>query len=211
MDEHGYYMNDEIENLDLGKKIAIAREKNGLNQTQLAERLGISPQSISHWEKNISVPRSRRLKELAEILRVPQDYLIPNSNGEDTGSQTGGLTPLIEWDIKNTQVIDWLACPIEHSAKTFALKIKGEAMIGPAKPFFYEEDIIFVDPEKPAQSKSFVVVQLPNQDELVFRQLIIDGTKQVLRPLTPNWYEPFILLDDSAIIRGVVIFKGEYI
>ena len=37
--------------MELGKKIRQLRYKAGLTQEQLADKLGIGPQSISKWEK----------------------------------------------------------------------------------------------------------------------------------------------------------------
>lgn len=40
--------------MELGKKIKQLRFRSGRTQEQLAERLGISPQSVSKWENGDS-------------------------------------------------------------------------------------------------------------------------------------------------------------
>ena len=40
--------------MDIGNKIKQLRAKSGITQEQLANKLGISPQSVSKWETGIS-------------------------------------------------------------------------------------------------------------------------------------------------------------
>jgi transcriptional regulator with XRE-family HTH domain len=54
--------------MELGKKIKQLRFKAGLTQEQLAERLGIGPQSVSKWENAVSMPDITALPLLAEIF-----------------------------------------------------------------------------------------------------------------------------------------------
>ena len=42
--------------MEMGKKIRQLRFKAGLTQEQLAEKLGISPQSVSKWENAVAMP-----------------------------------------------------------------------------------------------------------------------------------------------------------
>lgn len=40
--------------MDLGNSLARARKKSGLSQEEVAERLGVSRQTISKWETGLS-------------------------------------------------------------------------------------------------------------------------------------------------------------
>ena len=42
--------------MDLGKKVASLRKKNNLTQESLAEKIGVTRQTISKWESNQSSP-----------------------------------------------------------------------------------------------------------------------------------------------------------
>ena len=57
--------------MELGKKIRQLRFKAGLTQDQLAEKLGISPQSVSKWENAAAMPDITTLPLLAEIPMDP--------------------------------------------------------------------------------------------------------------------------------------------
>lgn len=61
---------------NLPKRLTDVRELAHLSQTALAERLGVSPSLISHWEGGTRVPSETQLVELAGALGVTLDYLL---------------------------------------------------------------------------------------------------------------------------------------
>ena len=62
--------------MELGKKIRQLRFKAGLTQEQLADKLGIGPQSVSKWENAVSMPDISSLPLLAEIFGISIDELF---------------------------------------------------------------------------------------------------------------------------------------
>ncbi len=62
--------------MELGKKIKQLRFKAGLTQEQLAEKLGIAPQSVSKWENAVAMPDIASLPLLAEVFGVSIDDLF---------------------------------------------------------------------------------------------------------------------------------------
>lgn len=62
--------------MELGKKIKQLRLKAKLTQEQLAEQLGIGPQSVSKWENSVAMPDISTLPMLAEIFGVTIDDLF---------------------------------------------------------------------------------------------------------------------------------------
>lgn len=62
--------------MELGQKIKQLRFKAGLTQEQLADRLGIGPQSVSKWENAVAMPDITALPLLAEIFGVTIDDLF---------------------------------------------------------------------------------------------------------------------------------------
>ena len=62
--------------IDIANNIAEFRKKCGFTQKELAERAGVSSQTVSKWEKGLSVPDSELLIKLAEILEVPVSQLL---------------------------------------------------------------------------------------------------------------------------------------
>ena len=62
--------------MELGKKIRLLRFRAGLTQEQLAQKLGIGPQSVSKWENEVAMPDISALPLLAEIFGVTIDDLF---------------------------------------------------------------------------------------------------------------------------------------
>ena len=62
--------------MELGKKIRQLRFKAGLTQEQLAEKLGIAPQSVSKWENAVAMPDITALPLIAEVFGVSIDDLF---------------------------------------------------------------------------------------------------------------------------------------
>ena len=67
-------MDDILENI--GKRIAESRRSAGFTQEELANRLGVTPQALSKWEKGASSPDLVMLSSVCQILDVSADYLI---------------------------------------------------------------------------------------------------------------------------------------
>lgn len=62
--------------LAIGQNIRDFRKKNNLTQETLADRLGVSYQSISRWENDTTYPDLELIPAIAEILAVTVDELL---------------------------------------------------------------------------------------------------------------------------------------
>lgn len=62
--------------VEIGKRIAESRRSAGFTQEELANRLGVTPQALSKWEKGASSPDLEMLTSLCNILEVSADYLV---------------------------------------------------------------------------------------------------------------------------------------
>ena len=60
----------------LGDKIMNLRKKNAWSQEELAEKLGVSRQSISKYESAQAVPDMEKVLKLSRIFGVTTDYLL---------------------------------------------------------------------------------------------------------------------------------------
>lgn len=72
--------------MNLAEKILKLRKQYNLSQEQLAEKLGISRQSISKWESGQSIPELDKIVQISEIFGVSTDYLLRNT--EDCPKKT---------------------------------------------------------------------------------------------------------------------------
>ena len=65
--------------LQLGTKLADLRKRNGYSQETLAEKLGVSRQAVSKWERGESTPDTDTLIELSRLYSVSLDELVGNN------------------------------------------------------------------------------------------------------------------------------------
>ena len=62
--------------MNLGNSLFQARKKSGLSQEDVAEKLGVSRQTVSKWETDETVPDLRQSKRMAVLYHLSLDELI---------------------------------------------------------------------------------------------------------------------------------------
>ena len=62
--------------MKFGDKLILLRKRKGMNQEELAEKLGVSRQSVSKWESNNSYPETDKIVQICNIFNCSMDDLI---------------------------------------------------------------------------------------------------------------------------------------
>ena len=75
----------------LGSKLREIREKRGMTQRTLAERIHKSVSAISGYETDFQTPPTDVLISISQVLHVPIAYLMDSRNEESYSA--AGLTP----------------------------------------------------------------------------------------------------------------------
>ena len=74
--------------LMLGTKLADLRKRHGFSQEVLAEKMGVSRQAVSKWERGESTPDTDTLIELARLYEVSLDELVGNQNNNEDAKKS---------------------------------------------------------------------------------------------------------------------------
>lgn len=202
--------------MSLGERVKLARQRKGMNQSELARAVGVAPQSIQYLE-GPTARGSRHLPQIAAVTGVSIKWLsegigpIEPSN-ISPAPEVGTRVPLISWVQAGSwmEIVDnyapgdgedFIPVPGSVGPHAFALRVSGDSM----EPEFAPGDLIIVDPDKQASTGSYVVVRLESSEEATFKQLIIDGGRKYLKPLNPRY--PVIDVTQDATITGVVAYK----
>lgn len=216
----------------IGNRVAQRMQELGWSEGELGRRSGVPQPTIHRILTGVSAsPRQANVEKLAKALGVTSEWLwkggdaVTLATGENSNVELGprvrGFVPLISWvqagawcemqdDLELQSVEAWLPCAVSHSSSTFALRVRGLSMFNPhERRSFRDGDIIFVDPAKDFENGSLVIAKLPDSKEATFKQLVIEGQRQFLKPLNPAWPDPIIELPDNAMICGVVVSKVE--
>ena len=75
--------------MTFSEKLMDLRRKSGLSQEQLADRLGVTRQSVSKWESGTAMPELVKLISLSDIFGVSVDYLVKDYLEEPESAGAG--------------------------------------------------------------------------------------------------------------------------
>lgn len=87
--------------LDIGSRICELRQNRKMTQGELAGRIGVTPQALSKWERNQSVPDLYILVDLCRMLGVSADYLLGTKDVQITENGDGALQEEIWETLRN--------------------------------------------------------------------------------------------------------------
>lgn len=79
----------------LGSRLTALRKEKGLTQEQLAEKLGVTNQSVSKWENDINAPDISILIMLADLYDTTVDSLLGREKQPIVSTTTKNIDNLI--------------------------------------------------------------------------------------------------------------------
>lgn len=74
--------------MEFSEKLIQLRKKQGMSQEQLADRMGITRQSVSKWESGGALPELSKLITLSEMFQVSIDYLVKDGEYQEEDRYT---------------------------------------------------------------------------------------------------------------------------
>ena len=94
----------------LAENIKTIRKQRGMTQEELAARLNVVRQTVSKWEKGLSVPDAELLKKLAEILETDVSSLLgakinTESNANEIAEQLSRINEQLATKARNSRRI----------------------------------------------------------------------------------------------------------
>lgn len=205
----------------LAQRLKASRKEAGLTQEQLAEKAGVSQQSVQQAEvgRNRS---SRSLVLIAMALGVSPIWLQTGKPPKNLAAQVSdgpavvGSVPLISWVQAGqwSEIVDtyhpgegekqiYTTKPV--GPRSFALRIHGDSMENPkGKPTYPDGAVVIVDPDKAPKSGDRVVAKLVDSQEATFKVYRLDAGRTLLHALNPL-YPPLDVTGQRIVIVGVVV------
>ncbi len=80
----------------LSENIKTIRKSKGLSQDELAVKLNVVRQTVSKWERGLSVPDSEMLISISEVLETPVSTLLGESINESEASELKAISEKLE-------------------------------------------------------------------------------------------------------------------
>ena len=91
--------------MKFGDKLILLRKKKGLSQEELAEKLGVSRQSVSKWESNNTYPETDKIIQICNIFDCSMDDLI---NDKVTDINQASRKNKINWNDTKESFLDFI-------------------------------------------------------------------------------------------------------
>ena len=109
--------------MTFSEKLMDLRRKSGLSQEQLADRLGVTRQSVSKWESGTAMPELVKLISLSDIFGVSVDYLVKDYL-EEPESAGGGDDLSVQQAVRLEKKVDELTNYVKGRVYRFDSKTR---------------------------------------------------------------------------------------
>jgi SOS-response transcriptional repressor LexA len=187
-----------------------------IRTTERARRINIPQPTLSRIMPGAtSNPHLTSLQSIADFFELTRNQLkglqpIPGLDAKDPESAGWTKIPLLTFE----QATKWphekgdlseneqLFTDARVSKQAYALTVKDASM----ELQFPKDTLLIIDPGKTPKDRSFVIATIENYPEVMFRQLLIDGPHQYLKPISPDFDKfKMTLLGTNDKISGVLV------
>lgn len=196
----------------------------GYSGAELARRAGLTQPTVHKIIVGSSKdPRPQSIEKIARALGTTYENLRRNESILDKSTVVGsdailtpspqmrGYAPMVSWkEVCDLESVDrgqidknqLFPLPPGAGPSTVALQVRGDAM----SPQYNDGNVVFMDPDvKPCHGDAVVVVQ-KGKAEATLKQLIMSpGEEPLLKVINPSWPTPWVAMDDTFEILGVVV------
>lgn len=202
--------------LDISSVLNTLIKLYNISEAELARKINIPRPTINGLASGRTHdPRMSTISAIAEYFEVSVDQLLGKAPLQATADKFSlvktqtyipilGLQQIDNWAEKITGLnhhnhSDWISADPAINQAKFAIRIDGEAMW----PQFQENTILIIAPDLAIKNRDFILAHISSKKEIIFRQLIIDGSYKFLHAINPIF--PTIQLDEADTVMGTVI------
>lgn len=185
--------------MSFSENLKRARERMGLTQQQVAERMGITNSTYCGYETGKRKPNPEKIKQLAIILNTPADIMLgtevyaANTEAMPTtvfrprlGAIACGDPILADQNIEGyDQVPDWVKCD-------FTLICRGDSMTGAR---ICDGDLVCIKQQETVENGQIAAVLI--EDEATLKRVRFVEGGVALWPENPA-YEPMVFVGEAA-------------
>ena len=154
------------EKTTIGSRIAKARKDKGMTQAEVAEKLNVSFQAVSSWERDEFIPEAWNLIELAKVLDVSVSSLVEDRNGT-TFKTTKNI---YDWKhmftfIKATAKAYQMYHPLNVACHCLAMDIRDDSVIAACLLHDVVEDTEYTLDDLPVGEETKQLVRLMTHEK----------------------------------------------
>jgi len=186
-------------------------DKNNIKAKELADRLGVSKQTVSTWVNGLNTPRTEKLDRLCEILNCDRNALLMKTRATELFDERPvppqGMLPVIglascgKGVIAAEDVFEYVAADNRYcDADHYYLEISGDSM----SPIFNDGDLVLVHRQTSVDSGA-VGVFIVDGEEGYIKKVKYDAENIDL--ISYNPYYPPMHFEGPDVLRVYVVGK----
>jgi repressor LexA len=193
-----------------GRKLKELRKIEGWTQEEVANKIGVSKQTYSHYENENRTPSLKTIRSLANVYGVDLDHVFGDEVKEDkaiyevksfarlpiVGQVSCGQKEIAFEDIEGYEEVpsSWL-----NGGEYFFLKAKGDSMKGAR---INEGDLLLIRKQPEVENGEIAAVLI--EEEAVLKRVYQNEGQLILQSENPN-YAPVVCSQDNVKIIGKLI------
>lgn len=191
----------------LGDRVREARTNRDLDQSSLADKIGVATRTVQRWEKGDQVPDGTAIMKIARATTVQASWLL-TGEGEmyPPPARPQNVYPLTSALKRKVHLVDlplvsavpagkvstmfhpdyvdtYVTVDDVKDPQAFALKVRGNSM----SPRIEDGDIVIVSPQQEVRNGDICVIRVNGEDTL--KKVKLEGVYIHLVPLNPE-FEP---------------------
>jgi len=200
---------------DINGILSLLISKARMTEAELAREINIPRATINRLTSGKTPdPRASTLNAIAAYFNISVEQLIGKKplldNSQEVISSTSETIPVIElnkaleWETLIPQLttsnhFDFILIDPSTCQGKFAIKVQGESMW----PQFQVNTLLIISTDKIVKNRDYVLAYVKETNEIVFRQMMIDGTYKFLQAI--NSLFPSITFTNEDKVIGTVI------
>lgn len=208
-------MNIKVANLErnysgLNLRLSELMKSKDINIQALAKKAGIAVGTVQKLLTDpLCNPTILSIEAICNVLEVSIGELVGQE--ERMSTLNGSRVFLFDWNELPVTLsnIHQIAGSKRETIKTlssagknaFALKIRDNSML----PLFPENAILIFDPDRTPKDNSYVLVQMHNYQNIMFKQLLVDEPFKFLASINPLFKDNVIKMESHDKIIAVLI------
>ncbi|BDH62799.1 hypothetical protein MTP04_29290 [Lysinibacillus sp. PLM2] len=194
----------------LGENLLKMLNEKGIDQSVLADYLGVSNASVTYWIKGEKYPRIDKIQKIADFFNIPKSHLTEEQQSNRIETRSNVMKVPILGTIRNGEptlveenyygykyeLIDSLP-----NRNVFYFQATEDSM----EPSIPKNSFVLIKEQSEVQNGEIAAVRMNNNSEITLKRVKYQGDVLFLIPDNPK-YEPIIInKKDQVTILGKAI------
>ena len=187
-------------------------QRSGKTQREIADSIGVSPQTFNTWCKGIAIPRMIKIQALADYFKISKSDLI-DKHSSQVSTSSGISIPIVKKLIpgipsdayEDISGYEEISHALAKKGDFVCIKVTDSAM----SPIIQEQDIVIIQIQSYVENGDIAAVQTANNETILRKvQKSADGISLIAYNLAisaPHFYSNKEIKNSPIEIAGKVV------